>query len=121
LIDYRFGNKWDSYAYSYVPTLCNHKPVQTRRGSGEQIARAGVVDLASADALALERDLDRASARDLTSALALYLASTFTSDFARALDLYFTLFLLRERISGRLPAYEGILLVRERRDKEETT
>jgi len=36
-----------------------------------------------------------------------------------ALDLYVTLSLLRKRISDELPAYEGILLVRERRDKKD--
>ena len=71
---------------------------------------------------ALDRVLDRAHARALDQVLtralsldqALDLDSARALDSTRALDLYITLFLLQERIAGKLPAYEGILLVKDR-------
>ncbi len=55
----------------------------------------------------LTEDITRA--RDLAHDLAR------TSNLALAQNLYITLFLLSERINGALPAYEGILPIKERR------
>jgi energy-coupling factor transporter ATP-binding protein EcfA2 len=82
-------------------------------------ARARSLDLAIVNALKLALILSRALERALDLARALALDLALERD--RALDIYFTLFLLRERINGRLSAYEGILLVRERREEQKTS
>jgi NACHT domain len=108
-------------------------------------SRGNAIALVNAIRIAINRNLsnERSSALDRARELALDLAIAFAEDlafasvnelardrtlihdltFARdlALDLYFTLFLLWKRISGKLPPYEGILLIRELQDKDETT
>jgi hypothetical protein len=88
------------------------------------LALARTLDLACLLALALARTLahDRDHTLDRTCALDLDLARTRaralarTLDLARAdtLDIYIHFFLLQERRARRLPAWEGILLVKER-------
>jgi hypothetical protein len=79
--------------------------------------RDRALDRALALGLALDLALDRALARayDRARALALAhdLASARARDLASTLELYVMLFLLQERIAGRFPAYEGILLIKE--------
>jgi NACHT domain/Sulfatase-modifying factor enzyme 1 len=74
-----------------------------------------VRDLASVDTRDLASVDTRARARILTNARLLANALGLTS--AYAFDLYIVLFLLQERIAGRFPAYEGILLVKEHQQR----
>jgi energy-coupling factor transporter ATP-binding protein EcfA2 len=87
---------------------------------GDALALIRALDLDRADARDLGRALARASARDLSLTRALSLGRDLARDlaFARApvsaLALYIDLILLQERGAARLPAWEGILLVKER-------
>ena len=56
----------------------------------------------------------QARKRALDHAIDVVLSAINTSEFDNILELYIAIFILQERITGNIPAYEGILLMKDR-------